>query len=285
MRRSERLVRLTRKLMNHPGEPLSLTEMADHLDAAKSSLSEDLAIIRSVMEADREGILRTQMGASGGVLFAVDVSDERSRSFAGKAIESLSRGDRILPGGYLFMSDVLSEPEVLRMAGKMFAKIFAATAPDVVLTVETKGIPLTVMTAQYLHRPFVVARRDSRVTEGSSVSINYVSGSDRRIQTMSLSKRSLPKGARVLIIDDFMKAGGTVKAMKGLMSEFDANVVGTGVFMETAEPGDKLVSNYISLLSLSQVNESDRRVAIEPGNYFTGYSREESVPDEGVAHN
>ncbi len=268
MRRSERIVRLTRTLMNHPGEPLSLTDMADQLDAAKSSLSEDLAIIREVMDEDGEGTLRTQMGAAGGVLFEVNVAWAKAREFLERAIVRLSQGERILPGGYLYMSDLLAEPDVLRMVGKMFAKIFSPMAPDLVLTVETKGIPLTVMTAQYLHRPFVIARRDHRVTEGSSVSVNYVSGSDRRIQTMSLSKRSIKQGARVLIIDDFMKAGGTVKAMSALLNEFEANVVGTGVFMETAEPEGKLVSNYVSLLTLSQVDEMRQRVMIEPGNYL-----------------
>lgn len=81
MRRSERIVRLTRTLMNHPGEPLSLTDMADQLDAAKSSLSEDLAIIRDVMDEDGEGTLRTQMGASGGVLFEVDVAWTKAQEF------------------------------------------------------------------------------------------------------------------------------------------------------------------------------------------------------------
>ncbi|MCY0894107.1 MAG: pur operon repressor [Acidibacillus sp.] len=269
MRRSERIVRLTRTLMNHPGEPLSLTDMADQLDAAKSSLSEDLAIIRDVMDEDGEGTLRTQMGASGGVLFEVDVAWTKAQEFLERAIVRLRQGDRILPGGYLYMSDVLAEPDVLRMVGKMFAKIFAPVAPDIVLTVETKGIPLTVMTAQYLHRPFVIARRDHRVTEGSSVSVNYVSGSDRRIQTMSLSKRSIKQGARVLIIDDFMKAGGTVKAMTALLNEFDADVVGTGVFMETTEPeGKKLVSNYVSLLTLAEVDEARQCITIAPGNYL-----------------
>lgn len=268
MRRSERMVRLTRSLLNHPGEPLSLTDMAERLATAKSSLSEDLAIIRDVLETDGDGTLRTHLGAAGGVLYEVGISDRYARKFAHEAIARLSHGDRVLPGGYLYMSDVLSESDSLSTVCKMFAKLFAKRSPDVVLTVETKGIPLAVMTAQFLHCPFVIARRDHRVTEGSSVSINYVSGSDRRIQTMSLSRRSIRQGARVLILDDFMKAGGTVKAMKGLMSEFDAVVVGTGVFMETKTPAEKLVSDYISLLSLTSVDEQGQRVVIEPGSYF-----------------
>ena len=269
MRRSERIVRLTRELLDHPGAPLSLTDMAEQYSAAKSSLSEDLAIIRTVLEEDGEGFLRTHLGASGGVVFEVDVSPARERAFLDDIIKRLAQADRILPGGYLYMTDVLAEPRVLRTAGKIFAKIFAPLAPDVVLTVETKGIPLAVATSEYLNCPFVVARRDHKWSEGPSVSTNYVSGSDRRIQTMSLSRRSIRVGSRVLIIDDFMKAGGTVKGMTALMEEFSAQVVGTGVFMATAEPSEKLVSSYRSLFSLAQMNEAGATVVIESGNYYT----------------
>ncbi|MCY0876230.1 MAG: pur operon repressor [Firmicutes bacterium] len=268
MRRSERIVRLTRTLLNHPGTPLSLTDMAHEYDAAKSSLSEDLAIIREVMEADGEGTLRTQTGAGGGVLFAVDVTAAHAERFTSEVSARLAQAERILPGGYLYMTDVLGEPNVLRIAGKMFARVFARYAPDVVLTVETKGIPLAVMTAQYLNCPFVVARRDHKWTEGSSVSTNYVSGSDKRVQTMSLSRRSMPEGARVLLVDDFMKAGGTFKGMTALCAEFKATVVGSAVFMETSEPAEKLVTSYRSLFALTAVDESAQRVTIEKGNYF-----------------
>lgn len=269
MRRSERIVRLTRQLLDHPGKPLSLTELAEEYEVAKSSLSEDLAIIRAVIETEDEGQLHTQTGALGGVVYQPGISRKRSQHFIDTALTQLSHADRILPGGFLYMSDFLSEPEVLRTVGVLFARHFASEAPDVVLTVETKGIPLAVVTARVLNRPFLIARRDHRVTEGSSVSVNYVSGSDRRIQTMSLSRRSLKERARVLVVDDFMKAGGTAKALISLMDEFNAKVVGVGIFMETAEPEDKLVSNYVSLLALARVDEASRRVVIEPGNYFS----------------
>lgn len=268
MRRSERIVRLTREFLSHPGQVLSLTDMATRFAAAKSSLSEDLGIIRSVLEEDGEGTLRTQTGATGGVQFAVGISPGQAQAFTQECVRMLMDEDRILPGGYLYMSDVLSQTGVLRTAGRMFARIFAAQEPDVVLTVETKGIPLAVMTAQFLNCPFVIARRDHKWSEGSSVSANYVSGSERRIQSMSLSRRSIREGARVLIIDDFMKAGGTARGMTALVDEFAARVVGTGVFMATVDPPQKLVTGYISLLALTGMDELARRAAIGPGNYF-----------------
>jgi purine operon repressor len=269
MRRSERLVRITQQLLEHPGQPLSLTEMAAQFGAAKSSVSEDLAIVRAALEVSGRGRVRTFMGAAGGVQFDVAVSSASAEAFARAISTRLATGDRVLPGGYLYMTDVLSDPSALLMVARMFAARFSEANPDVVLTVETKGIPLAVATAQLLNRPYVVARRDHKWSEGSSVSLNYVSGSLRRIQSMSLARRLIAEGARVLIVDDFMRAGGTVLGMTQLMREFSATVVGIGVFMETGEPSDKMVPDYISLLRLDNCDEVTHTVALSLGNYFT----------------
>ncbi|MGZ4106835.1 MAG: pur operon repressor [Tumebacillaceae bacterium] len=267
MRRSERIVRLTQILLEQPHRVLSLTEMADKLDSAKSSLSEDLAIIREVMEAEGLGTLETQAGAAGGVRYVPGYHEDLSAQFIAKVSEILATGDRILPGGFLYMSDVLGQPEWLDTAGKMFAHKFKNAGAEYVVTVETKGIPLAVATARFLNVPMVVVRRDHKVTEGSAVSINYVSGS-RRIQTMSLSRRSIPERSKVLIIDDFMKAGGTAKALIDLLHEFSVDVVGIGIFMSTSEPADKVIDEYVSLATLREVNEQSRQVEIVPGTYF-----------------
>ena len=66
------------------------------------------------------------------------------------------------------------------------------------MTVATKGIPIAHAIANYLNVPVVVVRSDSKVTEGPTVSINYVSGSSKRIQTMALAKRSLEEGSKCI---------------------------------------------------------------------------------------
>ena len=136
------------------------------------------------------------------------------------------------------------------------------------MTVETKGIPIAYAAASYLNIPVVVVRRDSKVTEGSVVTINYVSGSTKRIQTMSLARRALQEGSNVLIIDDFMKAGGTVKGMIDLLQEFKANLKGIGVFVEVDGAQNRLVEEYVSLARLVEVDEKFKNVKVELGNYF-----------------
>ena len=152
--------------------------------------------------------------------------------------------------------------------GKVFASRFSDTDIDVIMTVATKGIPIAHAIARHLNVPVVIVRRDSKVTEGSTVSINYVSGSTRRIQTMVLSKRSMKSGQRVLITDDFMKAGGTMTGMKNLLEEFGCELAGTAVLVEAEHPEEVLVDSYLSLVKLRSVNEKDRTIELSEGNYF-----------------
>lgn len=270
MKRSARLVDMTQYLMARPNTLLSLSTFALRYQVAKSSISEDLAIIHEVLDAQGSGELLTLPGATGGVKYRPKVSKSSALQTISNICEQLEQPERILPGGYLYMSDILGKPQVLNNIGAMFATAFADQAIDVVMTVETKGIPIAYATASYLNIPVVIVRRDHKVTEGSAVSINYVSGSTNRIQTMSLARRALPEQANVLIVDDFMKAGGTVHGMMALLHEFQASVVGVGVFVESREEvmKERLVEDYISLARLSAVDLKEKRISVSPGNYF-----------------
>ncbi len=263
-KRSERLVAVTKYLVNHPRELISLGYFSTLFSAAKSTISEDLVIVRDTLNTFAMGQLETLPGAGGGVKFIPGVNQCEETEFLTQLANTMSQPERIIPGGFLYTTDLLFNPAISSKAGTIFATRFSGFHPDLVITIETKGIPLALMTAQALNVPLVVIRNDSKVTEGSSVSINYVSGSTKRIQTMSLPRRALSKGSKVVVIDDFMKAGGTAKGILELMEEFDAEVLGIGVLIRTLEPKDKLVEQYVSLLELVEIEEQQRRVFIRP---------------------
>jgi len=279
LRRSARLVDMTQYLLANPHRLIPLTTFVDRYQSAKSSISEDLAIVRDVLEERQLGELVTVAGAAGGVKYIPKIGDADAAAFIADICRQVEHPDRILPGGYLYMSDLLGQPEVVGFIGRMFASAFADRELDVVMTMETKGIPIAHATAHHLNVPVVVVRRDNRVTEGSSVNINYVSGSTKRISTMSLARRALKEQARVLIVDDFMRAGGTIKGMMDLLQEFRATVQGVGVFMESGEVGEeeRLVSDYLSLAKLVGVDPRTKKIQIEPGNYFSRHSQAEGA--------
>ncbi|WP_071458807.1 pur operon repressor [Bacillus massilinigeriensis] len=268
-RRSERLIDMTNYLMDHPKELVPLTYFAEKYGSAKSSISEDLGIIKETFEQRGIGILQTVPGAAGGVKFHVHASDEEAKELIKELVEIMESPERLLPGGYLYMNDILGDPSIVKRVGRVIASAYAGPAIDFVMTVATKGIPIAYAVAGLLNVPVVIVRRDPKVTEGSTVSINYVSGSSKRIQTMVLSKRSLPQGSRVLIVDDFMKAGGTVNGMVNMLEEFNARVAGIAVLVESENIEERLIDDYLSLVRLSDVDVKDRKITVSEGNYFS----------------
>ncbi|GAB6609196.1 pur operon repressor [Bacillus cereus] len=267
IRRSTRLVDMTYYLLQNPRQLVSLTFFAERYQSAKSSISEDLVIIKQTFEQQGVGTLQTIPGAAGGVKYIPYISEEEADLIIGELCSLFENPDRILPGGYLYMTDLLSNPRHINGAGRLFASVFARQTIDAVMTVATKGIPLAYAVANYLDVPVVIARKDNKVTEGPTVSINYVSGSSKRIQTMTLAKRSLPEGSNVLIIDDFMKAGGTIQGMMSMLEEFKANVVGIGVLVESTDIEERLINNFVSLIRLSEVDVKEKAIQVEKGNY------------------
>jgi purine operon repressor len=268
-RRSERLIDMTHYLLIRPKELVPLTVFAERYGSAKSSISEDLGIIKETFEKQGIGTLQTVPGAAGGVKFISKVKQEEAREFIEHLCKLMAEPDRLLPGGYLYMTDLIGNPHIVNEVGRLLASAFAGLEIDLIMTVATKGIPIAHAAASFLNVPVVIVRGDSKVTEGSTVSINYVSGSSKRIQTMVLSKRSLREGAKVLIVDDFMKAGGTINGMISLLEEFNATVAGIGVLVESEDAEERLVDNYVSLVKLTNVDYKIKQIEVVEGNYFS----------------
>ena len=268
IRRSGRLVDMTHFLLQNPYQLVPLTYFSERYQSAKSSISEDLSIIKEQFEKQGIGTIVTVSGAAGGVKFISKMAKHEAENVETTLKQLLAVPERILPGGYLYMTDILGDPKYVNQIGRLFASVFSERNIDVVMTIATKAIPIAYAVASHLNVPVVVVRSDNRVTEGSMVSINYISGSSQRIQTMTLARRSLQAGANVLIIDDFMKAGGTINGMINLLDEFQANLAGIGVLVESERTRERLVEKYVSLLKLSQVNEKEKTIKMVSGNYM-----------------
>lgn len=263
-KRVQRIVGLTKNFIDNPSHLFSLADFCEEFKVAKSTLSEDIQTIRSTFEEYKFGTIETVTGAGGGVRYLPlgDLQEEQQQLL--EIAQLLKTPERILPGGFLYMNDILFSPQTCKSLAKMFYTRMHHLQPDYIMTLETKGIPIALMVAKAFDIPLVTARRGSKVTEGSTVSINYVSGSTKMVQTMSLPKRSLPPGAKVLIIDDFMKAGGTAQGLIDLIKEFNATPVGVGVLVTTKEPVEKLVKDYLAFLVLNGVDEHTKIADIAP---------------------
>ena len=265
IKRNERLGAMTRILTDTPNRIHTLNEFCALFGSAKSTISEDIDLLSASFERFDLGRVETVAGAAGGVRYRAFPSPEKVRNILNDLCVKLSEPGRMLPGGFLYTSDITAEGGTAQAMGEILAARYYDAKPHFVLTMETKGIPIALMTARMLDVPLVIARRDSRAYEGSAVKINYIAGGNGdRIETMALARRAVAPGQRALIIDDFMKGGGTLRGMVDLMKEFLVEVVGVGVMIATAKPERKRVDGAKALLILEGFEPDTGRAVIHP---------------------
>ena len=268
IRRNERMSAMIKILSDAPNRIFTLSHFCEMFGAAKSTMSEDIDILREVVSTFGLGELETVTGAAGGVRYRAKVQPRAAYEYLEDLCACLSGSERVLPGSFLYYSDILSNPDIVRRMGEIIATAYYDAVPDFVLTMETKGIPVAFATANALGVPLVIARRSSKAYEGSAVNINYVSGSGS-IETMSLSRRSVKEGQKCLIVDDFLKGGGTAKGMVDLMREFGVEVIGMTFVMSTAKPLKKRITGEKSLMVLDMDTENET-AHVKPAFWLNG---------------
>ena len=266
LKRSERIVVMTEYLLNNPNKLIPLTYFVTKFNQAKSSISEDIHIIKTGFKEENIGEVKTLAGVSGGVIFTPTLVEEDARKILDEFIEKISEGDRLLAGGYIFMSDIVGNPSLMNKLGRVIATVYKNKEIDAVVTVATKGIPVAYAIAYILNKPVITIRRDNKVTEGTTVAINYVSGSTKKIETMILSKRSLNNHSKVLLVDDFMRGGGVLTGMESLMNEFDVEVIGKVILTQCYDSPREHENDYLYLSKIENIDEYNGSFDVKIGN-------------------
>ncbi len=267
IKRNERLTAMTRVLTGTPNRQYTLSFFCNMFGAAKSTVSEDISILSATFAKYDLGTITTVAGAAGGVVFRAVPSKKKMIEGLEGISKRLSEGGRLLPGDFLYTTDLTCDSDNAQLLGEVLASRYYDKNPDFVLTMETKGIPVAMVTARTMNIPLVIARRDTKAYDGSAVRIHYMTGDDR-VEMMALPRRAVTAGQKALIIDDFMKGGGTLKGMHELMSEFNVTVVGTGVVIATAKPEKKSIDDVTALMILSDVDNESGRAIVTPAEWI-----------------
>jgi len=149
------------------------------------------------------------------------------------------------------------DTELLVKMGQAFADAFRAEKPDIVLTVEASGIASAVTTAMALGNiPVVFAKKSkTRNITGDvyeACVFSYTHGVENHVR---VSKAYLPKGARVLIVDDFLANGAAAAGLCEIVEQAQGTVVGVGICVEKKfQPGRaKLEGMGLKVVSLASV--------------------------------
>lgn len=265
-KRNERIGALTYVLTNNPNQVFTYGYFTEKLNAAKSTISEDIVILKDLIEKLDVGTIVTLPGASGGVKYIPRMNRDDEKEFLKSLSEKLSDPERIVVGKFVFLTDLIFSPEITDGIGRIFASRFSDRKIDYVVTIETKGIQMASMTARALNVPLVVIRKNTKITEGTTVNVNYMSKSLGTIQSLSLARNSMKENSRVLVIDDFMRGGGTVDGIKSMMKEFKSEVIGVGVLISKCEENLLKENKVESLLELIEIDDKTKSLIILPKN-------------------
>ena len=176
-KRNERIAVITRILCENPGKLFNLFLFFRY--AGSHEIQPERGHFRAegaFFEARGLGRIETIPGAAGGVKI---YSGGFSSAAGGISFGTGQDAERFAAGafgGYIYMTDLMNNPEQLGCMAQALIKPFINKKADFILTMETKGIPIALMTARALNLPLVVARRENRINEGSLVTINYLFG-------------------------------------------------------------------------------------------------------------
>lgn len=155
-----------------------------------------------------------------------------------------------------FLNHRLDTPLIFRM-GEELAQHFAPSAPDLVLTVEASGIALALATAHALQGvPVVFAKKAQALNQNPDMAQEEAfSFTHKQSYVMRADLRFIPKGSRVLIVDDFLADGAAVRGMMSLVRQAGATLVGVGIGIEKGfQQGGRLLRDQgISLKSLAVI--------------------------------
>lgn len=151
----------------------------------------------------------------------------------------------VSPGVRIAVFNILGDVELTRAAGAALAERLAAATPEVLVTAETKSVPLAYEMATRLSVPYVVFRKSYKSYMGSALSADTLSITTGAPQTLYLDEKDLDRvsGKRVAIVDDVVSTGSTLKGMRDLVQRARGRVVAVAtIFTEGDAAHDGIVA-------------------------------------------
>lgn len=158
--------------------------------------------------------------------------------------------DNLYIGAFIMFSDV----EITKAAAAELLK--KAPEFDIMVTAEAKSIPLIYeMARQAGVNNYVIARKGPKVYMENIISTEVDSITTAGIQKLVIGQKEIDmmKGKRVLIVDDVISTGESLKSIELLVNKAGGNIVGKMAVLAEGEAADR--DDIIFLEKLPLFNE------------------------------
>jgi adenine phosphoribosyltransferase len=123
---------------------------------------------------------------------------------------------------------------------------------DVIMTAESKGIPLAYEMARQSGKPYVVARKSRKLYMQDVISVNVKSITTEAEQTLMLDggKAELLRGKKVLLVDDVISTGESLRALEELTEAAGGSVAAEAAVLAEGDAKDRSDIVYLEPLPL-----------------------------------
>ena len=155
--------------------------------------------------------------------------------------------DHLSIGAFVIFGDV----ELTVSCARELLKL--APAHDVIITAESKGIPLAYeMARQEGVNRYLIARKAPKLYMKNVFTFHVNSITTDHQQTLCIDGEdaSYMKGKRVLIVDDVISTGESLKAVETLVEEVGGNIVGRMAILAEGDAQERRDITYLEKLPL-----------------------------------
>ena len=150
--------------------------------------------------------------------------------------ERIQAEGRNLGNGILKIDSILNhqiDPDLMVAMGKRLGEYFKDSNVDRILTAEISGIAPALVAGIELGVPVVYARKKRPITMAGTIYLETAPSHTKGGEVeLMVSGEFLKPNENVLIIDDFLASGETLKALARLVIAANAELVGVGVVVE-----------------------------------------------------
>lgn len=141
----------------------------------------------------------------------------------------------IKPGLKIAIINILGDTELVSACAQELSKKLANCDYDVLVTAESKSIPLVHALSVVTKKPYVVLRKDYKVYMGDAIQAETLSITTGKPQTLILDEKDIPlmKGKKAAIVDDVISTGSTLDGMRNILEKAGAEItVEAAIFTE-----------------------------------------------------
>ncbi len=166
---------------------------------------------------------------------------------------------RVLQGQIVKVDSFLNhkmDPMLLKELAAEFKRLYGSEGVTKILTAEASGIALAAIVGLEMAVPVVFARktRSSKVSPDlySARVVSFTHGNE---YTVTVAREYITEDDKILIIDDFISNGSTLRALVDICRSANATVVGAGVAIEKvfSKGADRIRASGVRVEALARI--------------------------------